>query len=73
MLILQDDGVYVYGLFIEGAVWNKETKLMGESSPKVTFRDISYTSIQPHLNSHQIIVNIISTKASSQSKLAFTV
>lgn len=32
-----EDGVYVYGLYIEGCKWNKATHVLDESDPKVLF------------------------------------
>ena len=29
-----DEGTYVHGLFMEGARWNKETKVIADSLPK---------------------------------------
>jgi dynein heavy chain len=35
-----DDGVYIYGLFMEGARWDTNTHQIEESKPKVLFTDL---------------------------------
>jgi dynein heavy chain len=42
-----EDGVYVYGPFCEACRWNKETKTLGESEPKVLFGPMPTMWFQP--------------------------
>lgn len=46
-----EDGACVYGLFLEGARWDKELRLISESLPKILFNAlpivITYLSIGP--------------------------
>jgi len=35
-----EDGVYIYGLFIEGARWGLETHRVEDSQPKTLFTDL---------------------------------
>jgi dynein heavy chain len=42
-----EDGVYVYGLFMEGARFNREKMLMDESFPKTLFDEMPVGLIRP--------------------------
>jgi len=43
-----EDGAYVYGLFMEGARWDKENMVVGESNPKALFDTMPYLWFVPN-------------------------
>lgn len=44
---LQDDGVYIHGLFIEGAIWDRQNMRLGEAAPKNLYDTIPVVLLVP--------------------------
>ena len=47
-------GVFINGLFIEGACWDRKTKLIGESQPKKLNDQMPVVSIKQDVSTTQV-------------------
>lgn len=45
-----EDGVWVYGMFLDGARWDKSNHKLAEARPKKLFNDMAYCHLKPAKN-----------------------
>ena len=53
-----EDGAYIYGLFLEGARWNKEIHKLDDSNPKELFSMLPVLHLDPEENRPDTVVDI---------------
>ena len=53
-----EDGAYIYGLFLEGARWNRETHCLGDSIPKELFSSAPVIHLDPEKDRQDVVENI---------------
>ena len=56
-----EDGAYIYGLFLEGARWSRETHALGESMPKELYSRLPMMHLSPRQNRPDTMENIYRT------------
>jgi dynein heavy chain len=55
-----EDGAYIKGLFLEGARWNKTTRVLDESLPKILFDALPIIWLKPGNTDNFATVNTYS-------------
>jgi dynein heavy chain len=60
MMKKPDDGAYIKGLFLEGARWNKTSRVLDESLPKVLFDVLPIIWLRPGIIENFAVINTYS-------------
>jgi dynein heavy chain len=53
-----EDGAFIYGLFLEGARWSKDTHKLADSNPKELFSSLPVLHLDPIKDREDVVVDI---------------
>ena len=65
-----EDGAFIYGLFLEGARWSKDTHKLADSNPKELFSSLPVLHLDPVKDREDVVVDIYRSPVYKELKRA---